>query len=577
MAIRYAVATGNWSDTATWDGGTLPTSADDVYANAFTVTIDQDVTVLSLRNTANTTPAVTVGGGFVLNDSFTATCSGGSGLVVGTANLLTYSGSSSATLITNGLTVATTVVQHYVHSGTGHLTFTSTSSAMTGPNNAGQNAFVFSGAGQLTLNMNLASSTGSSNSAALLVSGGGTVNINGNIAHSYTTNNENYVVNVTTTEGATINVVGNLSAAGGGNSAFFSAAIRTSVACTVNVTGTLQAATGFAYCIRSTSTLTAVISGSLNTNGISATGPAAITVNGAVVPGTTGSTGTAAAIAVSGSTASVTINNSLTSSTRDCIISSAAASTITVTGESLSGTGAASCVNIAGGLATINITADVTTGTTGAIINLGATNSTLNMTGSFTTPTQNNIVTGTGNPIITMTGNLAASAQAFPAINVSGNTASVDVVGNVTAFKYLTTNGHAVQLAGTGSTAIIRGNLTSTEDGWQAVYARILKIGAAGTQQTMTLVSPTNTTRALYTVEFIENYPAESNVKTAISYGPGNIYTGTWQGVNPPAELAAAVWDYAISSATAEGSMGARLKNAATVATTGAQIAGFGE
>ena len=64
MATRYAVATGNWSNTATWDGGTLPTSSDDVYANNKTVTIDQDVTVLSLRNNAVASPVIAAGGTF---------------------------------------------------------------------------------------------------------------------------------------------------------------------------------------------------------------------------------------------------------------------------------------------------------------------------------------------------------------------------------------------------------------------------------------------------------------------------------------------------------------------------------
>lgn len=50
MAIRYAVATGNWSSTATWNGGTLPTSADDVFTNGFVVTINQDINVISLSN-----------------------------------------------------------------------------------------------------------------------------------------------------------------------------------------------------------------------------------------------------------------------------------------------------------------------------------------------------------------------------------------------------------------------------------------------------------------------------------------------------------------------------------------------
>jgi hypothetical protein len=53
MALRYAVASGNWSNTATWNGGTLPTAVDDVFSNNFTVTIDGTFTVLSIRNTSN--------------------------------------------------------------------------------------------------------------------------------------------------------------------------------------------------------------------------------------------------------------------------------------------------------------------------------------------------------------------------------------------------------------------------------------------------------------------------------------------------------------------------------------------
>lgn len=62
MANRYAVATGNWSDTAIWNGGTLPTAGDVVRPNGFTVTIDQDITVDELTNNA-AAPAV-AGGSF---------------------------------------------------------------------------------------------------------------------------------------------------------------------------------------------------------------------------------------------------------------------------------------------------------------------------------------------------------------------------------------------------------------------------------------------------------------------------------------------------------------------------------
>jgi hypothetical protein len=43
MALRYAVQNGNWSNTATWDGGTLPGNGDDVYTDGKVVTIDIDL------------------------------------------------------------------------------------------------------------------------------------------------------------------------------------------------------------------------------------------------------------------------------------------------------------------------------------------------------------------------------------------------------------------------------------------------------------------------------------------------------------------------------------------------------
>jgi hypothetical protein len=99
MAIRYAVATGNWSSTATWNGGTLPTSDDDVYSNAFTVTIDQNITVLTLRNTAAT--GVNAGGGFTITGNYTVV----SGRLFRSATLITYNGTGTfgiTTLINGG-------------------------------------------------------------------------------------------------------------------------------------------------------------------------------------------------------------------------------------------------------------------------------------------------------------------------------------------------------------------------------------------------------------------------------------------------------------------------------------------
>jgi hypothetical protein len=86
MANYKAVANGNWSALATWQddaGGSfiastvLPGASDDVYSNAFTVTINQDITVASLRNGAAT--GINASGtiiGFQILASRNITCTG---------------------------------------------------------------------------------------------------------------------------------------------------------------------------------------------------------------------------------------------------------------------------------------------------------------------------------------------------------------------------------------------------------------------------------------------------------------------------------------------------------------------
>lgn len=95
MTLRYAVANGNWSAPATWDGGTLPGAGDDVYANNKAVTIDQNVAVLSLRSTAAS--GITAGGFFnvIANRTINANIYAGGG------NTVTVS-SPNVTLTTAG-------------------------------------------------------------------------------------------------------------------------------------------------------------------------------------------------------------------------------------------------------------------------------------------------------------------------------------------------------------------------------------------------------------------------------------------------------------------------------------------
>jgi hypothetical protein len=227
MAVRYAVATGNWSDTATWDGGTLPTSADDVYSNNFTVTIDQNVDVITLRNTAQS-PAV-AGGGFVVSSSVTINLSGSSGLIgVGNFHVLTWNGGAGVTTNINA-----------------------------------NNIDLFN-----------------SSFVALNVAGEGTLNLNSNIIHNLF-NNSNTTVLVS--GNCTFNIVGILFAGSGGTGSSNGSIVRITSTATINFTGDFEGnglAAGFRIQNAANVNITGNLSSISQKYGIVCTANATINVTG---------------------------------------------------------------------------------------------------------------------------------------------------------------------------------------------------------------------------------------------------------------------------------------------------------
>ena len=90
MAIRYAVAAGNWSDAATWDGGaSIPASGDYVYANGYGVMLDVDVNIGAGTLSTEVCPTTGIGGGsfdFSVNRTIISNVFGGtSHCIVGSA------------------------------------------------------------------------------------------------------------------------------------------------------------------------------------------------------------------------------------------------------------------------------------------------------------------------------------------------------------------------------------------------------------------------------------------------------------------------------------------------------------
>lgn len=218
MAVRYAVATGDWSNTATWNGGTLPTSADDVYANGFTVTIDQNATVNTLRNSAQS-PAV-AGGGFTLTDGVTVTATNGfyNGANV---QLITFNlpRGQSASLVGN------------LYSG-----------LVQGTNASVGGVVQFNNTGTLNVVGNLYSG-GQTNTNAITINANGIVNITGDI-----TDGGIGVVRVVVRfqSIATLNITGNVYQTTTGGTTIPGVLLESGYAATINITGNVIGGSSFA-------------------------------------------------------------------------------------------------------------------------------------------------------------------------------------------------------------------------------------------------------------------------------------------------------------------------------------------
>jgi hypothetical protein len=260
MAVRYAVATGNWSDTATWNGGTLPTSADDVFSNNFTVTIDVDVTVLSIRNTAQS-PAV-AGGGFVLNNGLTVT-TGANGFIVGGVTLITYASTSGqeSTLIgkVNQSTVILGSNVGILFSGAGTLNIIGDLIPWLNAQFSNKIPVQITGDGTLNIVGNLISGY---NSPALRISGVNSItNITGNIGNAnlnQTTNAQNVTIQQSAV--STLNITGTVYGGGGGTNGV----IQVTAAATVVIIGNVFGGHNGGSALQTTANLYLQVIGTMN-------------------------------------------------------------------------------------------------------------------------------------------------------------------------------------------------------------------------------------------------------------------------------------------------------------------------
>lgn len=453
MANRWAVASGNWSSLATWDGGsTVPTASDDVWANNYRVFVDQDITVKTLRNHPVASPVIAAGGSFITTGSRTITCT------------LTNAGTSSIGTITT------------VYGGFINYLTTSSVLIVTGSDNVNIVSDIMGGL------------TSAPYGYAVTVANSGIVNITGSIA-GYT--NEGLSIN--TIPNGIVNILGDVRGnylRGGGGSPSYGVAVGTTK--TVNIIGN--------------------------------------------VTGESGNTGTGVYVGL-GAVLTLDIKgNVFTKSGNPAISQGFGISTITITG---------SIYQILGS-------------TTTAVLSIGGTSCNVNVSGSITAGAAGSgivhSVLGTSNLI----GPISAST-AVPGIQFSNASHNLNASG-----PFYNVNNR------------------------NAVYSPNLRLISGSTPTWRFDTETYGVTKTLYPAGAASGYPSTSNVRQGTIFGDTNQYTGTvvipsasnvLKGVPVDNTTGSAsftvnnAWSALSSNLTSSNSLGARLKNVATVATDGILIA----
>lgn len=575
MAIRYAVVNGNWSNVATWDGGTtLPGAGDDVYADGKTVTIDQDITVLSINTTQRS--GGTAGGGFTASITVTITAN----VVAGLSNCLTLTAIAPDTVTINGnLSVV----------------YTTDGVCSVYRNNTA------------TLNINGNISNGSiidtsKTSYGLISNAAGTINVIGNIIATNAiggianTSNSCALYNVST---ANINITGNISGAN------CSAGLVNYSTGEITVMGNVTGGSQNGYQNYSGSGISNQASGIVNIGSVSSsfilTGGIRGNYNGSpAIYNNTGTLNIHASIA-GGTGAGISgygihNYNGICNLVGDQTVKGSASNiyneigVVNIIGDiygSLStdfpsnsyfidNYGISGSVNITGNIIMQNIPKSATSG---IIHNTNA--GVITITGNVTGGSALNCIAisnaGTGNIIVTGNVTGGSALNSFGVYSTSNGL--IDVAGNVIANA-----SSAIYSLGLSARNLIRNYITNFNK-VNAVCAVNIEVSETAGQVLVMQELVNGTDRSFSTTNVAGGLPQVTDVRYGTLYGPINEYTGTCKVPIPDKVLLGNdvdntvgtllmspedFWNFAQQYITA--GIGARLKNCATVETVGEQI-----
>lgn len=600
MPKRFAIATGNWSDTATWDSGTvlgIPTASDDVWTNNQTVNINTSFIANSINTSGTTTNTTGLSAPMVTNciipnmtsfttpeglafassyaagsepwrafDAFASSIyqAGTAAATIGyqfasprnikryawragtTAGSVptrwTFEGSNNGTTYTILDTVTASLAAESVYTST--VLANTASFAFYRMNIS---ATVSAGVTQIR-EIEMTESTGSSTGGA----SGGTFNFNtANVSASVTSTTVpvSLVVNNSITVTATTGTV-NISAP----SASF---VGTGTATTqiINHSGNCDL-------VMTASSFGAGISNTTYAINKSSTGTITLVGNILGNASTTG-TPTAALVSSAGNTIVIgTVAGSLTNANANNEGIRQSAGVLTVVGNVNGGTSSTSNFGINFSGTTLTVTGSVTGGS-------GAT--------------QAPAINLTGTPIVNTSGSITGTAVAGVSTTAA---ATITATGTLTAGA---AGGAAISSTSTSAITTVRGSLINT-NGVMAFYGPNLRL-ASGSLTTWRFTTNTGVDRTLYTLQQVGDQPSAANVRSGVSYAGGAL-TGTMavpstasvalgvpvdnttgSAILNPTYVADEIWNQPTSTLTVPGSIGERIKNAATVQSTGAQIA----
>ena len=570
MATRFAVATGNFSSGATWDNGAVPTSADDLYANGYAITINGTYTVQTIRNTTSpvlvpniATPAMTSNttpSGNVFASSINATNFAWNAFGQDNSQTIYWQSGTTNTGILGYQFTSGKIIKRYCIKMVAAVTSYPTT-------------WTFQGSNDGTTYTTLETVTAFAIPA-------GTNYTSGILAN--TTSYTYYRINITA-----VNTLGTAPSI-----AEFEMTESTGTMLGVNAGGNfIYANGGNLTCTASTGIIVGLAS--MPVLEMTLASPNTGTFTGSVL--------------------------TITSTSNFIAIRHSGTGTLNCNGNyNLDGVTVVKNIILVNSTGTLNIVGNVSSTITGVgapvstlLISAAAT---VNITGNVTSSTNTNIascaiVASAG--ILNITGN--TNANVVPAIYLSGPV-NYNQIGNVNA----STVQPAIYNVTTAATISVTGIITAGT-GSPAIYSAFALVSGYGSgtyvkvsgnvinsTNNMAIVAPrvtidTNTSswlfqistggnRTLYAAGVALGNPATTNVRLGTVYGASSEFTGTLivpspsnvlQGVGTDATVGtllmtpADFWNYLIASGFTANSIGDRLQNAATVATTGGQIAAY--